>query len=164
MKFSEGSHSRRESGRLPYCTPQSGTPKKVDVDPNEKIEGFLSAAALKAKEKKEGADGEKISPAKAKALIAQYTAAVHAGMYSSIVYPINSTVLLVAETLFKMTSSAFLLWIASMFVLVAITLMHKLETAATTISLLMIGFIMYHISAPPIAGNQQIGMMVNHEV
>jgi hypothetical protein len=166
-RFADGGHGTN-AGKRPYRPPQATNPRKVDIDPNDKITGFLSAAAVKAKlkEKEDAAEGasERISSAKAKALIAQLTGTIHSCMYSSIVHPVNSTALTVAQSLCSGVQLIFLMWIASMVVLVAITPTHQLESGLAMIGMLMIGFIIYQISAPPIAGHQQIGMMAKREV
>ena len=127
---------------------------------------MLSAAAMMAQEKKARAsgavvaDGEKMTPAKAKVLIASFTEHITkaTGMWMTIIYPEESTALLVAYVMSWAAQITFLMWILGMMMLVVKLPVHQLETAMLTIGLLIIGFVIYNISTPPTPGNLQIGM------
>jgi hypothetical protein len=140
--------------------------RKADVNPIEKIDGMLSAAGMIQQEKKDRAaagavaDGQKMTPAKAKALIVSFTEHIksHTGMWTSIVHPAESLDMSVATVLSFAAQVLFLIWMVGMTLLTAQVSVQQLQTVMSTVGLLMIGFIIYSISTPPTPGNLQIGM------
>ena len=136
------------------------------MDPIEKIDGMLSAAGMMAQEKKARAagavvaDGQKMTPEKAKALVVSFTEHIKSQgcMWTSIVHLADSLDMTVTTVLSYAEQIAFLLWMVGMTVLNFQISAQQMSTAMTTVGLLIIRVIIYHISMPPTPGHPQIGM------